>query len=220
MSCPDSDALTLFASFDERHEIDDSELLDNWTLDGLRDHVSSCTNCREYFDDWRASLGRWQDVDLVEHQAFDAAYFEDLAQAVEAKLDGLQATPEPIRLSDRRTSRPTTSAMMSIAAVALLGLAVLWQTGGPSGESSTPLGAEPTAEADLEARGRQLGQKVLAAVIADNGEEYGEPGALWTSADLLAGSADDEYDYFYSTSVHDVLDSLEADEVRSIISRL
>ncbi|MEE2829716.1 MAG: hypothetical protein VX498_11065 [Myxococcota bacterium] len=224
MNCPDPDLLTLVASLDSRNEADESEVLGDWTLDELRQHFSSCTRCREQSDDWSASLGHWQEVDLVRAGDFDAAYFEELAGTVERTLDGLEATHTPIKLSDRRLGQTWTAAMMSIAAVALLGLGLLWQKAEPTGETTPLTETSPRTsgnlEGELEAQGREIGRQILAAASAGDGEGYGEGEGLWTSADLLSPSADDEYDYFYSTSIHDIVDSLETDEVRSIISRL
>lgn len=228
MKCPDSDVITLYASLQDSAAGERVEVQPGWTHGQLRQHISGCKSCAETLEDWQRAIGRWQGVDLVDVGAFEDSYFDALAEDIERELSGASSrlATEPVQLGVARgTRKQLPGALLALAAIVLVGLAVLWSEG-PIPTPDAPLAdgsglAESSDPSDPEAEGRQLGRKLLAALATEVGAEQSDSATpLWSDSALLTASEEDDYGFYFTSDYRDDLDSLDGAEIDSIIQRL
>jgi len=224
MSCPPTDALTLFASL-RPTEVDGGDLSQGWSSPQVQEHLKTCVDCSTQVKSWKESLARWQAVDLLDTSEFDEQYFVRLQEEVEASLwsEVKEVATPVVSITQARRSRQRFFALVgSVAAALLLGWLVVQQAPEQPDEPSTLSGLDTqfeTAE-DIEAEGRDLGRALLASLTTEESETSDLSSApVWDGRGLL-DLDDTELGYFFSNDFHDALDGLDGKDADELIERL
>ena len=219
MSCPDSFALTTYASLADPATEGGEEVAQ------VEAHLRACGECSARVDAWRHSLERWAEIDLVDREAWGDAYFDELQGEIEGAL--WHATTPPVDLSAVRKRRQQTfTGIASLAALLLLGFLLQSRVSEPmeqrDDQASLSEVQDTTAESDqaLEAEARALGRAMLASLSDDDlADSSGSTAPLWSVSGLMTNSAA-ELDYFFNDNYHDAIDGLTGRDADELIERL
>jgi hypothetical protein len=213
MPCPSEAALTIRASLTEPADPTE-ELEPELSVGDLDAHVARCPGCAEQLEALRRSLRSWSTADVEQVERFDAAYFEELAGAIEAELDAPRPVEQSSAVVPLRRHRPGPVLALVGAIAALLALALLF---GPDRTAAPEVEVADDATDALEQEGRALGRSLLAEALAEE-DDVGVV-AISLSQDELLGELDAEH-WSYRTTIEDELDELTTEELQSLGARL
>jgi len=219
MSCPDSFALTTYASLPDPATDGGEEIAQ------IEAHLRACGECSARVDAWRHSLERWAEIDLVDREAWSDSYFDELQGEIEGAL--WHAAAQPVDLSAVRRRRQQNFALItSLAALLLLGFLLQSRVSGPTeqGHNQASLSEvqDTAAESErlLEVEARALGRALIASLSDDDlADSSGSAAPLWSARGLITDTAAD-LDYFFKDNYHEAIDGLSGQDADELIERL